>query len=359
MPTHPLDEAQDTIVLKNLLKRADEHLTGLGVRAPEATAMLAEARSLLSDGPFWRSEGAGLALFISDESTDAYRLPIPFEELVFVGEHFHVKPLLPLVAEDGVFRVLALSQQRIRLLEGTRFRTREIPVSGMPTSLAEALKYDVWEKQLQFSGLGPTAAAPAGRATMFHGHGGGGEDVKDAILRYFRQVDTGVREMIGAGREPLVLAGVEYLLAIYREANTYPMLLEGGVTGNPDDLSPQTLHDRAWAVVEPFFRRAQEEAGERYRARAGTALATNELKEVLAAARYGRVDTLFVAVDRQCWGEWDPGTGRLDVHPSAQPGDEELLDSATAYTVAHGGEVFAMSAEDLPDDEPVAALLRY
>jgi hypothetical protein len=194
---------------------------------------------------------------------------------------------------------------------------------------------------------------------MFHGHGGGGEDSKDAILRYFRLVDSGLREMVGPGREPLVLAGVEYLLAIYREANTYPVLLDGGVTGNPDDLSPETLHDRAWAIVEPYFRRAQEEAGERYRARASTGLATNDLRDVLAAARYGRVDTLFVAVDRQRWGVWDPGVGSLEVHETARPGDEDLLDSATAYTVAHGGEVFAMSADELPDEEPVAALLRY
>jgi hypothetical protein len=30
-----------------------------------------------------------------------------------------------------------------------------------------------------------------------------------------------------------VLAGVEYLLPIYREANTYPHLLAEGIHGNP------------------------------------------------------------------------------------------------------------------------------
>jgi len=47
----------------------------------------------------------------------------------------------------------------------------------------------------------------------------------------------------GIKKAPLVLAGVEYLFPIYQEANTYPDLVEEGITGNPENLKPEELHD--------------------------------------------------------------------------------------------------------------------
>ena len=41
---------------------------------------------------------------------------------------------------------------------------------------------------------------------------------------------------------PLVLAGVEFLHPIFREATTYQHLLEQGLTGNPEGKSAQQLH---------------------------------------------------------------------------------------------------------------------
>jgi hypothetical protein len=48
-----------------------------------------------------------------------YRLPFPFQEFVVVTERFHVKPLLPLLSGDGQFYLLALSQNGVRVLQGT------------------------------------------------------------------------------------------------------------------------------------------------------------------------------------------------------------------------------------------------
>jgi hypothetical protein len=46
--------------------------------------------------------------------------------LVIVSERFHVKPLLPLLSGDGRFYVLALSQNEIRLLQGTRYSVEQV-----------------------------------------------------------------------------------------------------------------------------------------------------------------------------------------------------------------------------------------
>ena len=43
-----------------------------------------------------------------------------FDELMVVAPGFHVMPLLALLTGDGLFYVLALSQNQVRLLAGTR-----------------------------------------------------------------------------------------------------------------------------------------------------------------------------------------------------------------------------------------------
>jgi hypothetical protein len=158
---------------------------------------------------------------------------------------------------------------------------------------------------------------------------------------------------------PLVLAGVEYLLPIYREVNTYQYLLDGGITGNPEGLSSENLHRQAWAQVEPYFKREQEAAAARYRQLAGTGKTSHDPKEIVPAAYHGRVESLFVAVGRQQWGDYDPGVNRVNLNSKAEPGSSDLLDLAATQTLLHGGSVFAVDPSDVPDEALLAAVFRY
>ena len=69
-------------------------------------------------------------------------------------------------------------------------------------------------------------------SVTFHGAGSGSASAKDDLLRYFRLVEDGLTEFLKGDRVPLVLAGVEYLLPIYKEANTYPNLIDMVIKGN-------------------------------------------------------------------------------------------------------------------------------
>jgi hypothetical protein len=142
MTTHRAgaDVQQDPIRLKNLLREAEVTLNTMGLRSPEAGELLEPAQDLLGDSEFWQHQSEGLALFLSSRSFNAYRLPFEFEELVVVTNRFHVKPLLPLLSGDGRFYVLALSQNEVRLLQGTRYSVDEIELEDVPKSLVEALR---------------------------------------------------------------------------------------------------------------------------------------------------------------------------------------------------------------------------
>jgi Bacterial archaeo-eukaryotic release factor family 7 len=359
LPTHRLgpEIQQDPIRLKNLLREAERRLLDSGLRSPEAAELLRPAWRLQSDGLFWRHQREGLAIFLSTEIAVHYRLPLGFEELVVVADRFHVKPLLSLLSGDGRFYVLALSQNEARLLEGSRYSVSEVELDELPAGLKEALGSEAPERQLQFHTRAPGSAG--GRAAMFHGHGPGGEESKERLLRYFRSLDAALTQHLRDERSPLVLAGVEYYFPIYREANSYPHLVEGGVAGNPEAESIDNLHERAFSLVAPLFERERHQAAARYRELAGTGRTSNRVIETVPAAIDGRVDVLFVAVGVQAWGNRDEASGQILRHDTPEPGDFDLLDLAAVRTLVQGGSVYALAPEDMPDESPLAAILRY
>ncbi len=360
MPAHrESDQAQqDPIRLKNLLKAAEQHLLDNKLmEASEAETLLKPALALLDDQTFWQHQSDGLALFLSAEESSHYRLPLSFEELVVVEARFHIKPMLPLFNNKGRFYILALSQNDIRLFAGTRHTVDQIDLEGVPTSLAEALPHDDPERQLQHHiGEKVDTTAPG----IFHGHGvGAGDFKKDNILRFFQQVDKGICALLEDQSLPLVLAGVDYLLPIYKEASNYPHLIDEGVTGNPDETSAQELHEQAWSLVQPYFREEREQATAEYRRLADGSNASQDLSEIVRAAHYGRVKVAFVATDVQRWGKFDAEKNVLEVHDNPEPGNADLLDSVAVQTLMHGGTVYSAEADEIPGGEPVAAVFRY
>lgn len=352
---------QNPIRCKTLLRQAEEQLFANGLRPPEAQALVQPVQQLLTNRVFWQRQSHGLALFLAPHLVRAYSVPLPLDELVVVARRFHVKPLLPLVSGDGHFFVLALSQKEVRLLRGTRYSISEIELPGVPQGVAEALRYeDIEKKGHHYPG---SQGRPAGGVSPLAGHGVGIEDAthepNDAILRYFQQVDTGLRAFLRDERAPLVLAGVGYLLPIFRRANTYPYVLEAGITGNPEGLRPEELQEQAWSVVQPHFQRTEDGAAAQYRQLIGTGRAASDINTIVTAAYDGRIDTLFVAMSVQQWGIFHAETRTVEAHQEAVGGDEDLLDVAATYTLLKRGTVYAVDPEQLPDRTPAAAILRY
>jgi hypothetical protein len=362
MPTHRAGQEiqQDPIRLKNLLGQAEERLVAVGLRHSEAQSLLAPAQELIPRQEFWRHQSDGLALFLSPTVFQFYRLPFNFEELMVAANRFHVKPLLPLLSGDGRFYVLALSQNEIRLLQGTRYSVGQVDLTDVPESLAEILKWDDPEKRLQWHSR--TGNQSNRRAAIFHGHGvASADDPKDYIRRYFHRIDEGLTKVLAGEAAPLVLAGVEYLLPIYEQVNSYPYLMDGSVTGNPERQSVKDLHQRAWKIVAPLFQQEQQQAAEQYQrlAGGGSELVSNELKAVVPAAYDGRVAVLFVGMGLQRWGGFDPQTRTVIIHEIEKPGDVDLLDYACVQTLLSGGTVYAVESDELPDAPSLAAVLRY
>jgi hypothetical protein len=354
---------QNPIRFKNLVKEAEERLDAMGIRHTEALDFLKPVHEL--DTPeFWEHQDYGLAIFISPEVFRYYRLPYEFQELVVVDGQFHLKPLLHLVNNDGRFYLLALSQKDVRFFEGTRYSIREVEVENLPKSMDEALNYDETAQEGQFriaTSRGGTSNSMV-QPGAFHGQGSPDRDKRqEDILQFCHAIDGALHEKLRNQKAPLVLAGVEYMPPIYQEANTYSHLVEESITGSPETMTPEELHDKAWQFVEPLFHQAEQQAMERYQELAGadTGKTSNDIKEIIPAAYFQRVDSLFVPVDQQMWGNFDPDTMTVDLHPEPEPDDEDLLDFAAVHTLLNGGTVYAVELEKMPDKTLAAAIFRY
>jgi len=356
LPTHKAGEEvqQDPIRLKNLLTQAVKQLKDRDVREKEIDELLDDARKLLDNPKFWRHNEKGLALFISDGEFEYYRIPHAFNERVMVDDHFLITPLVPMITLEGSFCILALSQKKMRLLKCTRASVEEIELEEAPESLEEFLKYDVNESNLQHhAGQGANAQA------IFHGQGGSRDTNTEEVINYLKAVENEVTSILRKRNDPLILAGVNEAMAEYRKVNNYSRLLDQTVSGNPDPKSNEEIKDEGWKVIKSYFLKGMYEDIERFGDLSGSDKQSDNLSQIVEAAYYGKVESLFVPIGEHSWGWFD--MERDTVHHSAEPqnGEHDLINMAAIKTLTQSGNVYALDKEDMPNGSSIAAIFRY
>lgn len=359
LPTHRAgqDAQQDPIRFKNLLREAEKQFLDNGTGPREVSALLQPAQALQDDSIFWNHQRDGLAVFLAEDDFHTYHLPFPVEELLIISQAYYVKPVLPLFMNNGHYFILAISQNEIRLFEGTQHSVGQIDLpEGTPESLEEALGQDDQQRQLQMH----TVQSGGGHG-MYHGQGSGKDEQKVWIEQYFNLVDKGLKEIFREQQAPLILAGVDYLLPIYRKASKYAHIMEEGIIGTPEHSRPEELQEQAWPIVETYFRQEMENVMEQYQQIAGTDKATDNLDEIFAAAFNGRVDKLLLSVETPVWGAFDDETGMVTHRSDVQSEENNLalIDFAAMKVLQNGGSIYALSQAEMPTDSPIAAVFRY
>lgn len=358
LPTHRTvpESWEDPIRLKDLVRQAESGLKDMGIRPVAVREILAPARELIQRAGFWGGAD-GLAIFVSPSFFQYFRLPISFKELVTVTGRFEISPLFPLFTAGGRFYILALSRNHVKLIESTPYAWAELDLPNVPRSEEEALKYDVRQPVLGIhSGAGRPARGK--EAAVFTGQGVGTDDEQTRTLEYIYAVERGLRRLLRED-EPLVLATVEELEAIYRKVNRHRGLLERGLRGNPDHLSLGELHKAAWELARAYFDEERQRAISTYTELRGAGRSFKDLHQILLAAHEGRVQTAFIETGVHVWGEYDFEGDALQLHDYQQPGDEDLLNIIAVETISHRGTAYQLPRQSMPDESFVAASFRY
>ncbi len=360
MPTQKGRERakENSIRFKNLLSKIEEQLEDRGLHHSDKDYLLEPAKKMLGESIYWANQSEGLAYFLTNGFSRYYRLPVHFTERAVVRRSFHLKPLFPLLSSDGLFYILALSQKDARLLRGTQGTIEELDLSKVIERFESEFGEELPEQYLQFH----TGTAGAGnvRPAIYFGHGGEIDSIqKERLLKYFRFIDREIQDLIGNKNAPIILACVDFLTPLYKASNKHPLLFEETIKGNPENISSQELHEKAWEIVKPYFQKKQEEAKARYHELKGTGKTSNDILEILPASYHGRISDLFVTTGLQQWGYYDPESENISLYDGQKTGSEDLIDLAAAKSYANNGSVYALDHEHMPDTAPAAAIFRW
>lgn len=353
LPTHKTGEGtkQDPIRFKNLLTEVSGKLQKRGMKDPQIQALLKPARELLEKPLFWSHAEQGLAVYISNDQFDVYKLPYRVEPQVYVNDHFLITPLLPMTSMDGVFCVLALSRQNVRLLKCTRNETQDITPDDAPVSVSDYLEIDP-EKQLQFH------TGASGQNAMYFGHGASEEDKMIIVEQFFRELEKEVTALMREMKTPLVLAGLKENTGLYAKINSFSRLMENTVDINPSDLSDKDLRNQGWEVIKKYFLSDMYHSLESFSGYDDTRI-SNNLSEIVEATVMGKSQTIFISSGEKKWGVYDPENHT--VHYSSNPGngDVELLNWLSIKAHKTGSKVYMLPKEEMPMHSTVAAEYRF
>ena len=355
---------QSPIRLKNLYNQVEKLFSQTGSGPTEIKSFLKPIEKLIDNEFFWQQQTGGLALFIDTNNFNLYQLPEPVEERLFIGNHFHITPLIPIYHGNGQYYLLQIDQERPTLMQGSKFQLEAVDEMDLPESLQEIFDdYFEFHSHLSFhtSTSTPNPDLNNQRNGAFFGQSGGDDiDEKAEIRNFFHRFDDALMEYIGGQDIPLVLAGEGFLHNLYRQANTYPNLIEQGITKKVDQMSTEERHRLSWQHVEKKYKEDIEKAlGIYHQIEAKNGEIAVNIDNILPAAYYQRVHTLFAAEDVCIWGMFIPEENKVKIEGKQSSKNEELINLTASYTLINGGQVFLIPKDKVPGDLNMAAILHY
>ncbi len=288
----------------------------------------------LAQNTDWSGRTGSMVIFQAPGFTTANFWPDTLDEKVHVGEEFLILPLLPGMAAARTFWLLAVSIKHLRLFRGTPEGLAEVELpKDLPRSLAEAAAFDKPDHDLENrsspgTGSGQTAAVRSGTTTTH-------EAMRQYLHDFFRKIDRAIQPILAKTGDPLILAAIARELAIYKEVNTYPLLIEQAIHGSPAPMGENRLYKEALDLLKADAGRVPGQSHREMDRAAGRGLLLTDLAAIGEAAEAGQIERLLV-----------------EPKPAA---NEDRINRAALVVIRNSGTVAACDSLETS----VAAILRY
>jgi hypothetical protein len=287
--------------------------------------------------------GAGLALFAWADECVTLDSATPFASSVTIAPRYY---LVPLVSETTMppLLVLALSRHRVRLIDGVTAQELVLP-PDVPRSLTDVVGSERREASLQQHFVRTGA--------VFHGHGDGEGDVRPEVEIYCRHIAHALADELERARAVVLAGDVQITATFRRVAQGWP-LVDEPINGNHDRTAASQLAAHAAAVAAALQSTEHAELKTLYGERSGARRASDDPRDIAAAAHEGRIDTLLL----ERAAALDEPRARAARQPhSIQP--EGPFNGEAVMTLRCGGEVRVVPAAEMPTRAPEAAIFRF
>ncbi|MDB5104918.1 MAG: hypothetical protein JWP91_2607 [Fibrobacteres bacterium] len=357
------ESLEDGIQLKDLHRTARLALEERGVPPEDMQALLAPVQDLmeLKDPSLFRGEGLAVLATVSSSVTVLLSKAPP--ALAEVDMRFRLDYLLPTLFRMDRFHLLCLSLKSVHLWDCDGIDMREVLLPDVETNIRSTPHFEESGSDSFHANSGTAGRSGSkGQGSSFFGQGSGENDakaMKKEAEHFFRTIDAAVLPFLKAGHVPLILAGVEYLLPIYRGINSYSGLSPHQITGSPDAPGAAAdLHGKANAILRDEDGEARRQALDTYRENVATKRTSAGYTDIVPTACFKNLTHLFVKEGSLKWGTYDHATGKTEMTAGYLPGAENLANLACAGTLDGHGKVYLVPGEEMPAETEIAGLCR-
>ena len=340
------------IEFKNLLQEVEEKLEkNWDFKQRDVDKFLKEAYTLAADSTFWQEQKEGLAVFISEARFDYFKLDVDIYNKSYVSYSFNLKQLISELWDEQKFYLLSLSPNYNQLYEVNRNNIEELEIEKMPANIKEFLNLDdeAAEKHQSIN--------TAGASTVFHGQGGASDDDNEDLIHYLKEIDKIISEELKEETAYLVVAADDSVFSLYKNINSYEFLLDENLSGNSKQMNKKDLREKSWQLVKPHLHDHLEKIKNRYLKLKASDKTAQKLEDVVEAAYYSKVDTLFVNKRAEEPGVFIEDENEIKIIDNDK--DYDLFNFAAVQTILNGGRVFPLEKEEMPDNEDILAIYRY
>ncbi len=335
--------------IKAAIQEARRLMTATGFDVAHQDQILLPVRKIAAETD-WTSQRGSLVAFSSTEFSRCDFWHETFTPRVNLDRQFFIVPLLPALQRHHDFWLLAVSIKKVRLYRGSLKGLAEVELpESLATSRAadEAFdpSFDPPDHTLRArSNAGPSAGTMQG---VQFGTGSAHEREPVYLHDFFRAIDHGIRPILSADPQPLILAAVSRELAIYRKVNTYAPLLDGDIHGSPESLGVNVLYAIAVDLIAGYSSRPVETILRETEKAVGRSLVVTDPNLVAAAASVGLVEELIVSPGAPHFGQLETIVNRAALSTIRNSGVISVLAFPPATT-----EVTAICASARPQRSP-------
>jgi hypothetical protein len=362
LPTHKsgkeVKNHQDLLLFKNSLNEVSAILRNYGLTSLEVVEYLKPAKELLEDTSVWHSLSNGLAVFLGNNFFEYYSLPVSFKETVYVSNHFFTSSLIEYFSENINYYLLTLSEHEVKLFECSKYDIKEEDAGDLlPKQLEEVVGYD-YEPKYKYIRSNQSGFGKAVTNGYSHGHGEGKDDVKMEYEKYFKSIDAGIAKVLHEKKDPLIIAGVDFLYSIYKQVNHYKYLYPAFIAGNSELESIDNLHAKANDLIQDLLIQKKLEKSDLLRE--SSRKRSFVIEEIVKGALDGKIDTLFIRRGAKVYGQVDETNQIINMQASKQFNNTCLINLAANETFLKGGEVYFLESDEYPATEAeMNCIFRY
>ncbi|MCD7932241.1 MAG: hypothetical protein LUH15_13290 [Tannerellaceae bacterium] len=280
--TYP-DNAVDPILLKDLLKEAEQRLLSQ-YKKREIEPLLKKMKEVCA-GIDENYNLNSLHIFLTNDIKEIVRIAWPtYENKVQTGDRFDLRPLIKAANRTEEYMILLLSQGGVNLYQAMNDAvTDEIKESDTPT--------DVIQGEVTGEGF-PFAETPWFAANMEERSNAPHMD--KLVKEYFNRIDKALIHVYNKNHLPCIVVSTGDNYSRLMEVADRPEIYIGHVPVNYNHTETHYIVKQTWPIIKGLQEKQRTEAIHEMKEAVGQQLVLTDLQEIYQASVDGRGDLLII-----------------------------------------------------------------